>query len=219
MRPAIQFEVTTSGPFSALTQQEYQRGRTAVKSAMGTAATSLKQAWREQVTAAGLGQRLANTVRSEVYPRSGGSLRSAAMVHTKADKILTGHDQGSVIRSPNGFWLAIPLPAAGPRRVGRQAMNPGRWEKKTGRRLEFVYGNGRHAWLVDKGRKGIGNVMVRKRVRGGYTLADPKTYKNRFVPIFLLVPQVKLKKRTDVASAAARVAATIPGMIKARWNN
>jgi hypothetical protein len=37
------------------------------------------------------------------------------------------------------------------------------------------------------------------------------------VPIFLLVPQVKLAKRLDLARDAERAQAAVPGMIVAKW--
>ena len=37
------------------------------------------------------------------------------------------------------------------------------------------------------------------------------------VPIFLLVPQVKLRKRLDLARDAERAVDGVPGMIVARW--
>jgi hypothetical protein len=37
------------------------------------------------------------------------------------------------------------------------------------------------------------------------------------VPIFLLVPQVKLAKRLDLARDADRAQAAVPGLIVANW--
>jgi hypothetical protein len=37
------------------------------------------------------------------------------------------------------------------------------------------------------------------------------------VPIFLLVPQVKLRKRLDLARDAARAQEALPGAIVANW--
>jgi len=37
------------------------------------------------------------------------------------------------------------------------------------------------------------------------------------VPIFLLVPQVKLRKRLDLARDAVRAADAVPGLIVAKW--
>jgi hypothetical protein len=37
------------------------------------------------------------------------------------------------------------------------------------------------------------------------------------VPIFLLVPQVKLRKRLDLARDAERAVDSVPGLILASW--
>ena len=65
--------------------------------------------WRGQVRGAGLGPRLANTVRQADFPRSGTSLHAASIVWTKAPDILHAFDGGVLIRGNYGIWLAMPL--------------------------------------------------------------------------------------------------------------
>lgn len=212
----MHFDVRLSGDFRDLTRAELASGKRAVRDAMVQAGNSLKTAWSAEVVSTGLGSRLGRSIRLKVFPAAGqGSLRAAALIYTKAPKLLEAHDKGAVIRSKDGFWLAIPLPPAG--RTKNRKMSPGIWEKKTGRLLQFVYDGGRHAFLVDTGRKAYGNVMVRRRVRGEYQLAEPRTYKKRYVPMFLLVPQAKLKKKGDVATLANAAASRLPRLIAANW--
>ncbi|WP_442872968.1 DUF6441 family protein [Aurantimonas sp. C2-3-R2] len=52
-------------------------------------------------------------MRSQNFPRSGESLDAAALVWSKAPVVIGAHDTGPLIRSKDGFWLAIPTPAAG----------------------------------------------------------------------------------------------------------
>ena len=101
------------GDLKPMMSAEIQAGEKAVSSAMRDAGSSLKSAWRGQITQAGLGRRLANSIRSQVYPKSGNSLNAAALVWSKAPVIVGAHDTGPLIRSQNGFWLAIPTAAAG----------------------------------------------------------------------------------------------------------
>ncbi len=105
---------------------------------MREAGTGLKTAWRLQITGAGLGTRLANSIRSQNFPRSGESLHAAALVWSKGPVIVGAHDTGPLIRSKDGFWLAIPLPAAGKSLRGGR-ITPGEWERRRGLRLRFVY--------------------------------------------------------------------------------
>ena len=88
-------------------------GERAVTAAMREAGTGLKSAWRTQITGAGLGTRLANSIRLTSFPKSGESLNAAALVWSNAPVIVGAHDTGPLIRSKNGFWLTIPMPAAG----------------------------------------------------------------------------------------------------------
>jgi hypothetical protein len=80
---------------------------------MREAGTGLKSAWRMQITGAGLGTRLANSIRLASFPKAGESLNAAALVWSNAPVIVGAHDTGPLIRSRNGFWLAIPTAAAG----------------------------------------------------------------------------------------------------------
>ena len=64
----------------ALMQAEIAAGEKAVSAAMREASTSLKSAWRSQITGAGLGTRLGNSIRLASFPKSGDSLNAAALV-------------------------------------------------------------------------------------------------------------------------------------------
>ncbi|MFT3687780.1 DUF6441 family protein [Paenirhodobacter sp.] len=176
----------------AMMQAEVAVGERAVTTAMREAGTGLKSAWRLLITGAGLGPRLANSIRSQNFPRSGESLDAAALVWSKAPVIVGAHDTGPLIRSKNGFWLAIPLPAAG-----------------KSLRLRFVYRRTGPSLLVAEGRlntKGQAVVSRSKTGRGKVT-----------APICLLVPQVKLPKRLDLARDADRALDSVPGLIVANW--
>ena len=110
----------------ALMRAEVAAGQKAVSVTMAEAGASLKSAWRAQITGAGLGQRLANTIRSQTYPKGRNSLDAAALVWSNAPVIIGAHDTGPLIRSDNGFWLAIPLPAAG-KAMGGKRITPAMW--------------------------------------------------------------------------------------------
>ncbi|WP_323034917.1 DUF6441 family protein [Pararhodobacter sp.] len=187
---------------------EVAAGERAVTSAMRQAGTDLKSAWRGQITGAGLGARLGNSIRLVSYPRSGESLNAAALVWSKAPVIIGAHDTGPLIRSKNGFSLAIPTPAAGKSTRGGR-ITPGEWERRTGLRLRFVYRRSGPSLLVAEGRLNSKGRAVPSRSRTGRGLAT--------VPIFLLVPQVKLRKRLDLARDAERAVDSVPGLIVARW--
>ena len=192
----------------AVMAAEIKAGERAVTAAMRDAGTDLKAAWRGQIAQAGLGRRLANSIRSQSYPRAGESLRAAALVWSKAPVIIGAHDTGPLIRSRDGFWLAIPLPAAG-RSLRGGRMTPGEWERRRGLRLRFVYRRRGPSLLVADGRLNSRGLGVGSRSRTGRGKAT--------VPIFLLLPQVKLAKRLDLARDAERAQAAVPRLIVANW--
>lgn len=206
----MRFDVTVQG-WDAFAPAEIRAGERAVSLSMRGVSQSLKTAWRDQVRLAGLGSKLANAIRSDAYPKGKDSLSAAALVWAKAPKIISSFEDGATINSKDGFWLAIPLPAAG--RGSRGRITPAEWESRRGRRLRFVYRSGRSALLVDDGTT---------LARAGKTGRDGKWraargFKNRTVPIFALVPEVRLKKRLNLKSEAERQAASVPARIIANW--
>ena len=113
-------------------------------------------------------------------------------------------------------------PAAG-RFVGqdrRECAEAGGWERRTGMRLRFVFRRGGPSLLVaDNARltkRGLARANTgRTRSGAAYTrLAGRST-----VVVFLLVPQVTLKKRFDIANVAQRWADRVPGVIASRWRS
>ena len=192
----------------ALMREEIATGERAVSTAIREASTRLKSAWRGQITGAGLGTRLARSIRSEQYPKGKPSLNAAALVWSKAPVILGAHNTGPLIRSENGFWLAIPTPAAGKSaRSGR--ISPGEWERRTGLRLRFIYRRQGPSLLVAEGRLNTKGRAVASRSKTGRGLLT--------APIFLLVPQVRLEKRLNLAKDAEKLWPAIPKMIAANW--
>ncbi len=193
---------------AALMQAEIAAGEKAVSAAMREAGTSLKSAWRSQITGAGLGTRLGNSIRLATYPKAGDSLNAAVLVWSNAPVIIGAHDTGPLIRSKNGFWLAIPTPAAGKSAKGGR-ITPGEWEHRTGLRLRFVYRRRGPSLLVAEGRLNNRGRAVASKSKTGRGAAT--------VPIFLLVPQVKLRKRLDLARDATWAVNGVPGGIVAKW--
>ena len=192
----------------AMMAAEIKASERAVTTATREAGSNLKTAWRGQITGAGLGQRLSRTIRSEQYPKGRASLSAAALVWSKAPVIIGAHDTGPLIRSRDGFWLAIPTPAAGKSARGGR-ITPGEWERRSGLRLRFVYRRTGPSLLVAEGR--LNN-------RGRAVASRSKTGRGRTtVPIFLLVPQVKLPKRLDLARDARAAQEALPGAIVANW--
>ena len=128
----------------AVTEKDIEH---AVNSGMRDAADGLKQDLREDILAAGLGDRLSRTWRGKTFPEVGESAEAAACVWSRAPKIVDAFDRGVVIRSARGLFLTIPTAAAGKggrSAVGsREKITPEGWQQRTGLKLRFVYRRGR----------------------------------------------------------------------------
>ncbi len=177
------------------------------------AGRGLKTELRRQVTSAGLGQRLAKSWRDRHFDNRG--LDAASLVYTKAPQIIRAFDQGAVIRSKSGLWLAIPTPNAPRRGVGGKRINPSNFPEHRFGPLRFVYRRRGPSLLVVEGRRasvsrntgelrGLRRASERAR-RTGQGVAT--------VVMFLMVPQVKIPKRLDVARAAERWLARLPTLV------
>jgi hypothetical protein len=218
----MKLKLTIDPDLAALMHAEIAAGEKAVTTAMREAGAGLKSAWRSQITGAGLGTRLGNSIRLATYPKGGVrrayaaplgprsrlTLNAAALVWSNAPVIVGAQDTGPLIRSRNGFWLAIPTPAAGKSTRGGR-ITPGEWERRSGLRLRFVYRRRGPSLLVAEGRLNSKGRAVASRTTTGRGVAT--------VPIFLLVPQVKLRKRLDLARDADRALDSVPGLIVANW--
>lgn len=207
------------GDLRQLLAAELKEAERAVTTGVRRATDGLKADLRAQVTDAGLGERLARSWRSEVYPRAGTSLTPAGLVWSKAPRIVRAFAFGALIRSRNGLFLAIPTEAAGRVGDGRKRITPGGWERRTGLRLRFVHRRGAPSLLVADNVRltGRGRAVRNEGRRGeaGFTRLAGRTT----VPIFVLVPQVTLKKRLDIEEAARKWARQLPGLIEADWSD
>lgn len=211
----MRLEAAIQGDLHRLLADELKAAEAAVTAGVKEATDGLKRDLRAQITGAGLGQRLANSWRGEVYPKGQRSIRAAGLVYSKAPKIVRVFADGAVIRSGHGFFLAIPTPAAGKYGDGRKRITPGGWERAHGQRLRFIFRRGAPSLLVAE------SLRVRTGKRGGFAKAGAsalRTGRNlATVPMFILVPQVTLRKRLDVANAAEKWIAALPGLIVRNW--
>jgi hypothetical protein len=205
----VRLVAALEGDLEAHMAAELKGAEEAVTGAVREAGEGLKRDWRAQVTAARLGQRLANTIRGQHYPKGRKSIAAAALVYSRAPRLIDAFDRGVTIRARNGLWLAIPTPAAGQARGGKR-ITPAEWEQRTGRRLRFVYRRGVPSLLVsDQARitkRGLAVASRSKTGRGAVT-----------APIFILVPQVHLRKRLDLDRATRHWESRLPELIVAKW--
>ncbi|MFE1601628.1 DUF6441 family protein [Methylobacterium sp. ID0610] len=219
----MRFTATASDVRKALAGTEVQIARS-VTAGMRQVTDGLKEDLRDDVRRAGLGQRLANTWRGRTFPTSGESVDAAAYVSSNAPKLINAFDQGVTITAQGRKYLAIPTPDAGVRVVsGRRAkgsggngLTPAAWERETGAKLRFIPTATGGVLVADAFyRRQAARSQRRKSFRA---IREAGPAKGRsFVVIFVLVRQVKLRKRLDIDAVAKEWADRVPGAIAANW--
>ncbi|SEP28882.1 hypothetical protein SAMN04490248_1861, partial [Salinihabitans flavidus] len=150
------------GDLSRFMREELADAERAVTEGVHEAGEDLVHALRRDVIAGGLGARLAKSWRAAHYPKGGRSLGAASVVRTKAPTLIRAFDEGALIRSQDGIWLAIPTDAAPKRGIGRKRITPTNFPENRFGPLRFVYRKSGPSLLV------VDNQRERKGKRGGY---------------------------------------------------
>ena len=187
----MRLKAAVEGSLVEYMEREYQNCARAVTKGVSLAANGLKIAMRTQVKSAGLGSRLANTWRGDIYPKAKNSISAAGVVYTKAQKIMEGFEYQTVVRGKDGLWLAIPT-AAISKRIRNKRMTPALYERSKGVRLRFVY------------RKNGASLLVHEQ-------------KRKTIVAFVLVPQVRMPKLINFAAESAKWQAKLPSLILENW--
>lgn len=183
--------------------EELEVARRAITEGVATTTNRVKVAQQRDAIKGGLGRRVAKSWRSNLYPKRGVSLGAAGTVRTKAPVLIRAFDEGAVIRSADGFWIAIPTPSAPKRGVDRKRINPSNFPESRLGPLRFVYRSSGVSLLV------VDNQRLSKGKRGGYVKSRSKKalesgHGLSTVPMFFLVRQARLKKRLNSKAIADR---------------
>jgi hypothetical protein len=195
-------------------QAELRDIERAVASGTRDAGRGLKTELRPQVASAGLGQRLANSWRDKHYPNR--KLDAASLIYTKAPQIISAFDEGVVIRSKHGRFLAIPTENAPKKGTDGRRISPRAFPEHRFGPLRLVSRSSGPSLLVVDGLRASFNRQTgelrgfRRAIERGRRSGQGLTT----VVMFLLVPQVKLRKRLDVAGAAERWSGQLPALLE-----
>ncbi|WP_088183584.1 DUF6441 family protein [Sphingobium sp. Z007] len=195
---------------------------------MGEETAGLKDDYRRQVRDAGMGNRLANTWRSETYPKGGRSLNPAGYIWSNAPAIIDAFSRGAYIRPVGGAkWLWIPtrnVPAR--RRGGSYSSSP---KRSNGTRMspeEVELHFNAELDIVIEGSKGFAFIDVVSGLSGGYRRATPGRTQGRRgaaprkakpVLMFNLVRGVRMPKLFDLDGPAQKRANNVARRIQAKW--
>jgi len=190
--------------------------------AMRGATDTLKNALRDQIRDAGMGNRLANTWRADTYPDSRNSLNPAGYAWSNAPDIIDAFSRGATISPLGGknyLWLptkAVPPGRGGGRSTSTKKMSPDQVLTEFGVK-EFIIKKGRAGRLlafIAQGRGTTARGAVR-RVRKG-RLAHGSS--GELVLMFVLMSSVRMPKKLDLKAAADTGAADFVSRLEGGLN-
>lgn len=207
-----------TGNLQKYMEAEFKTAERAVTLGVREATDGLKLTMRRQVISAGLGARMANTWRGDVYPKGDTSIRAAGMVYTRASKVMEGFENAAVIRSKTGFWLAIPTPNAPKRGIGGKRISPSNFPEQRYGPLRFIFRRSGPSLLIAEG---LRLSQSRSGEYKGFRKAGKSSQASgkglTSTVMFWLVPQVKMPKLIKFQEEAALAFNKLPGLILKNW--
>jgi hypothetical protein len=190
--------------------------------------------YRQQVEQAGLGTKIPRTIRKQRYPKSKPSIGASGIIWTRAPEIIDAFNSGSAIVPGHGRFLAIPTQwnrKGGRRKAAKEAtwtnvrVTP---EEMIRSGADFVIpnkGGPGKLWMLTishaQARKGKKNKIHDLAYAGGLALLGGgrvgrtrDILKHEAVPMYTLLPNVKLKKRLDIARIRSDASRRLPRAMK-----
>ena len=210
----MRLDAAINGNLNELLKKEFSTAEIAVTKGIRDTTNNIRGDLKQQVLSSGLGQGVANAWRAKFYP-SGKSIRAAGYIYSKAPNIISAFNDGVTIKSAKGLFLAIPTPAAPKRGTDGKRINPSNFPESSFGKLRFVYRPGKVSLLV------VDDLRSKGGKRGGFAKASASSLRTgrglTSAVMFLLVPQVSLKKRFDIDSVTKKWEASLPDSILANW--
>lgn len=145
-------------------------------------------------------RKLPTTWRAKVYPdASEETISPAFFVSSKAPKIIAAFQDGATIRANRSKYLAIPTAQSGRERRHflKGALTPAKWEAEN--RVKLRFQATRYGGVL------IADTQAGKRRRGRDAQAMRR---EKSIVVFVLIKQVRLAKRLDIARIAEEAGAS-----------
>ena len=211
---SLRLNAAIKGDLKKIMKNEIAAAEAAVTAGVREATNGIKLELRQQVTGAGLGNGIANAWRSNFYP-SGKSLGAAGFLYSKTPNVVFAFSYGVVIKSTKGAFLAIPTPAAPKRGTDGKRINPKNFPEGSIGKLRFIYRPGGVSLLV------VDDLRSKGGKRGGFAKASATSLRTgrglATAVMFLLVPQVSLKKRLNLEGVIEKWEGLVPEKVLANW--
>ncbi|WP_126541238.1 DUF6441 family protein [Oharaeibacter diazotrophicus] len=193
----MRFEAAIDGRLDDYMESRVALAKSGMMKAAALAGRTVVGRLRADVLSAGLGPRIANTWRANVHPsRGASSLRPTVYIYSKEPQIVEAFETGPTIRARKG-GVYLWVPTENVPRLGRKRMTPEDVENRFNTDFDIVPA------LTRPGVYYALMTLVRAKSGRGYRRASTgRTRAGRQaerVVMFVLVRQVRLRKRTDVA--------------------
>lgn len=236
----MKFVAQVTGNIAEYMRLEAEGGARAASRVMGEETRALQLDLRGQVNAAfgAKGRGIGNAWRQRTFPRRP-SLGAAGLVYSKMPNVVDAFERGALIRPKGGKkFLAIPTgfnAARGRRGRSEKGMRVTPQQMVASKQafirpISSTNTKG-YVWCLPVKRPGDtpGKKRPRHLIAGGVTAVatSNRAAKGRWmqqllsqgmVPMFLLLPAVKLPKRLDIRKPAVSVSARIPGRFVSEWD-
>ena len=161
-------------------------------------AENLQEDLRRQTKSAGLGNKIAKSWRIGKYPKGKISLGPAALVYSKAPKIIASRTDRGLITPKNADWLAIPSKQAPKKGLGGKRLTPETWPEWQYGKLRYVPVDATTALLVVRSKTGKSGRVMRLKADGKKRKAEQD------IVMFILKKQVKRGKSINLQNAERR---------------
>lgn len=215
-----------SGDLRKQVSKEWREAGKAIRSGLREAGKGLQADLKRDANAAGLGK-LAKVWRVRVYGGRRGPWESSALVYPKGGERTRGalwaFEHGATIRAERGRYLLVPtnFNRKGGRRGGRVLYQPDELKdsfvKKTRGGHLLMFARVAHAQAKVRGSV-RDRAYVNERLLGsGRVKRTREILKAGAVPMFILVPQIRVTKRLNIAGLARRWEAKLPALILKHW--
>lgn len=198
--------------------REAEGGKRAVTVGVTETTDWLKRGLRDQVMSTMGSTKVASAWRGQADPKlPRSSFGAAGRVWSNAPHIIDAFSAARVVRSPNGFFLAIPSPDC-PRLNNRRRVTPSNFPEDRYGPLRFVYRRGQASLLVvDAVRRTSAGKVGRRLKDGGRTASGGFRKGWSTVVMFFLVPFTRLPKMWDPEALYERAPTHMVDSIIRAW--
>lgn len=192
----------TAGELLSAFRQNGRPIETAVAKTMKTLASDIKAEARANIKGAGLGTKMANALRVDLYPRDGESIGAALAVYSNVS-YSGAFEEGADLQA-KGQYMWVPFSNT-PKKLGKGGFNFRTYKAKFGTgSLSYINTPGGKPPLLALRVKTKRGGVSTKRVTQGMLGKKPEEGANTIVPVFFGIKSAKIDKRTDVTGVVEK---------------